>query len=173
MNRILVLLLLFLSTSAWSETPVSLYDGKLKFDAPAEFRPMAPELIAVKFPRGSGPQHVYSDAKTTATSIAFTHSLGKLTDERLEEFREALVSMLSASKPGIIWIKKEIVVIQGRRWARLECTTPGADSVIHNEILVTPLDGRVLLVNLNTLNSLLPSAGSKLAAVKASLRLAP
>ena len=171
MRMLLMLLLLFLPTGAWSD-PQSLYEGKLKFTVPEGFQPMSRELIAVKFPRANAPQHVYADAKTT-TSIAFTHSVSKLSDERLEEFLGAMVSMLPGLKPGLKWIKKEIVVIQDHRWACLEFTTPGADSVIHNEILATPMGGRALLVNLNTVDSLLPSVESKLAAVKASLRLAP
>ena len=169
MMRLLWVLLL-LCTPVWSDTPASLYDGELKFSLPDKFTTMSKEIFAAKFPGPNAPQHVYSD-KNGTTSVAFSHSQSKLSDDKLEEFQAFMVSMLPKMKQGLRWVKKDIVKIAGRRWVRLEFTTPAVDCTIHNEILITPMQGRALLVNLNCVQDSLSRVQRQLDSIKNSLRV--
>ena len=162
--------LLLLCSPVWSDTQASLYDGELKFSVPDKFGAMSKDMMDSKFPGPNPPQHVYSD-KNGATSVAFTHSKSKLSDDKLEEFQAFMASMLPKMKPGLRWVKKDIIKIAGRRWVSLEFTTPAVDCTIHNEILITPMQGRALLVNLNCVQDSLSRVQPQLDSVRNSLRI--
>lgn len=132
---------------------VSLYDGIVSFVPPEGFTPPSDEVIRKKFPNATSPATVYANARTT-TSIAISyHPSQALKPEQLPEFKAAMRSFMEKQQVGSEWLKDELVEINGRRWVHFELVTVAVDARIHNHMLFTSVDRRMLLFNFNsTLN---------------------
>src|SRR5262249_9591431 len=139
-------------------TTVSLLDGKLKFDVPSDFSrdpndPKDPKTLA-KF---SGPDGAWGEV------LRGTHGL---TPDKLEDYLKMRVREYSKGfkwlpkDSHLEWLKKEIVTIDGRKWAdrRYVPMLKGGKDYSHNPLytcfLTTSYKGQLLEIdftsNLNT-----------------------
>jgi len=137
--------------SAAAGTTVSLLDGKLKLDIPPDFSrdpddPKEPKTLA-KF---SGPDGAWG------TVLRGTHGL---TPEQLDGYLKMRVSEYSKSfkwlpkDSHLQWLKKQIVSINGRKWADWSFvpTMKGRKDYSHNPVytrnLTTSYKGQLLELN--------------------------
>jgi hypothetical protein len=157
---------LFYSLAAAAKTTSAL-GGKLRIQLPAGFTPLSRSEIEAKFPPLRPPQLVYGNAERNVT-IAVTHSDSKLAPQQYSQFATYMKLMLQTR---MTVQEDEMIDIGGRRWIRLAGTAQAIDQPIHNEMLMTSLDNRALIVNLNCVTRLLPKYKKSLRAVRDSLRL--
>ena len=141
-----------------STSAVSLLDGKLKLDIPPDFSrdaedPKSPKTLA-KF---SGPDGAWGEV------LRGTHGL---TPDKLDGYLKMRVAEYSKGfnwlpkDSHLQWLKKEIVTIDGRKWAdwRFVPMLKGKNDYSHNPVytrfLTTSYEGQLLEVtftsNLNT-----------------------
>jgi hypothetical protein len=139
-------------------TTVSLLDGKLKLDIPLDFSrdtddPKSPKTIA-KF---SGPDGAWGEV------LRGTHGL---TPDKLEGYLKTRVAEYSKGfnwlpkDSHLQWLKKDIVTIDGRKWAdwryvpMLKGTKDYSHSPVYTRFLTTSYKGQLLEItftsNLNT-----------------------
>ena len=139
-------------------TTVSLLDGKLKLDIPSDFSrdandPKNPKTLA-KF---SGPEGAWGEV------LRGTHGL---TPDKLEGYLKMRVAEYSKGfnwlpkDSHLQWLKKDIVTIDGRKWAdwryvpMLKGTKDYSHSPVYTRFLTTSYKGQLLEItftsNLNT-----------------------
>jgi tetratricopeptide (TPR) repeat protein len=139
-------------------TTVSLLDGKLKLDIPSDFSrdandPKNPKTVA-KF---SGPEGAWGEV------LRGTHGL---TPDKLEGYLKMRVAEYSKrfnwlpKDSHLQWLKKDIVTIDGRKWAdwryvpMLKGTEDYSRSAVYTRFLTTSYNGQLLEItftsNLNT-----------------------
>ena len=140
---------LLLSTTALGLEAVPLLDGQLSFDTPLGFRAWTVEEIAQKYPNARPPQHVYANERGTV-SIALTHSETAVAPAQLSRLQLAMEQLLPRTIPGLEWIAREMLEINGQPWVHFELTSFAVDTDIHNHMYLTSLDGRMLGVNMNS-----------------------
>lgn len=127
----------------------------ISFDAPTGFTALSKDEIAVKFPSNRAPSGVIGNARRT-TTIAFELKPDKLAPQQLGEAKEALERMFERIIPGLEWKGRKIVQLQGQDWIQLEMSSRAVDTDIHNIMLVTSRDGRILIFNFNSTKSEFP-----------------
>jgi hypothetical protein len=149
----------------------TLADGRIRFVAPPGFTEMSAALLAAKYPNGGAPRHAVSDSKTT-TSIAFDLQDQRLPTSDPDVLRKALTDNF-AQLPKLKWISNEVRDINGRKWGYLEFTAAAADQGIHNIILASAYDGRLLLFNFNSTVAEFPKVESALRTSIGTIRVAP
>jgi len=147
LSRVAILILIFLPASA--QDRVSMADGRVSFVPPDGFRAMTEAEIKLKYPRSNAPQYVYSNEPMNV-SIAITFSPQAVTLEGLPQLKAAMEQALPRLVPGLNWLTREIVEINGRPWVHFEMTSFAVDTDIHNEMYMTAFDGKMLGFNFNS-----------------------
>lgn len=168
----LSLIALVILPAASAQDRVSLADGRVSFVLPPGFRAMTDAEIKFKFPRGNAPQYVYANERLNV-SIAITFSPQALTPGRLSELKAAMEQMLPRTIPGLTWLTREIEEINGRDWVHFEMTSSAIDTDIHNEMLFTAFDGRMLGFNFNATVALHGQYKDALQKSRDSIRILP
>jgi tetratricopeptide (TPR) repeat protein len=146
------------ANQATAGTVVSLLDGKLKLDIPPDFSrdagdPKDPQTVA-KF---SGPDGAWGEV------VRGTHGL---TPDKLNDYLKMRVAEYSKGfnwlpkDSHLQWLKREIVTIDGRKWADwryvpiLKGTKDYSHSPVYTRFLTTSYEGQLLEItftsNLNT-----------------------
>jgi len=144
----LVVVLLFVG-QAIAQGTVSLADGRLSFEIPNGFRALTSGEIGLKYPSARPPQYAYANDRG-GVSIAVTFSDTVVDLEQLPELQQAMEQMLPRIVPGLRWITRESVEINGRTWIHFEHLSSAVDTDIHNHMYMTSLDGRMLGINMNS-----------------------
>ncbi len=145
----LSLVCVFAVQVSYANDRVSLGDGRVSFVPPAGFKAWTKEQIRAKYFRGNPPQYVFAN-ETGAVTVAVTFSPGKVAPEQLSEFKTAMEQMLPRMIPGLKWVSREFVTINGRKWLHLEMTSHAIDTDIHNHMYATSLDGKALFFGFNS-----------------------
>jgi hypothetical protein len=123
-------------------------DGGVSFLAPPGFTALTPEEIAVVFPRQGAPRHAVGNARRTST-IAYDLLDQKAPSNNLDELRQALMKNF-VQLPKIKWVANEVRRIGNRDWAYLEFTALLTDRGVHNIVLLSVHNRRLLLFNFNS-----------------------
>lgn len=134
--------------------PVTLLDGKLKIDIPADFsrEPVSSKDVktVAKFARKDG---------AWGEVLRGTHGL---TPDKLDGYLNMRVTEYSKGfdwlpkDSHLQWLKKEIVTIDGRKWAdwrfvpMLNNQTSYANSPVYTRFLTTSYKGQLLEINFTT-----------------------
>jgi hypothetical protein len=148
-----VLVLLGGAAQIWSraETPLEtrpLLGGIVKMLVPTAFRPMPEEMLKLKYPMERRPTLVLSN-EAGSVSLALKHTRNTLQDEQLAEAHRTFERMFRNLYPSAHWYRSELITLNGRRFALLELRTPAIDTEIRNLMLMTSVDGRLLLISAN------------------------
>jgi hypothetical protein len=145
-------------------------DSTVYFEAPDGFTPLTSAEIALKYPRGNPPKQVAGDARRT-TSIAYDLKNNRIPETELEKGLAFFGDNLGKMIPGVVWKRKEIIELQGKRWIYLEMTSAAIDTDIYNIMLVTPHEGKTLMFNFNSTKEEFAKNELALRASLASIRL--
>lgn len=145
-----------------SAAPFSIPAAGMSFEAPEGFTALSSAEIDAKYPSKRGPSFVVGNARRT-TTIAFDLKDNKLPPDQLPQVKAAFEQLFDRIVPGIEWKERKLVQMQGQTWIYLEMTSRAADTDIHNLMLVTPRQGRMLVLNFNSTRTEFP-------AVEAALR---
>ncbi len=140
--------LLFLTAAHAAAETFAILPANGEIDAPDGFTPLSKSEIAQKYPYRDAPFMVLGNAgRSTTISVNLYNE--EISNERLDEKKQELETLLDRMTPGIQWQKREITELNGRKWVYLEFTSHAVDTDIHNMMLITPRLGRMLLFNFN------------------------
>lgn len=155
MRRLFAILALTAAVTAHGAETVTLFDGRLTFTLPDGFAIMPPKLKKLKYPNANRPKYIYSNTKTT-TSIAVNTMEARLTDSQLPDFRNFIEKSMKRMVPGCRILKRDLINLNGTRWAKLELKSNAIDTDIHNILLMAALDGQPVMFNFNATNDEYP-----------------
>jgi hypothetical protein len=136
-----------------TEERVQFKDGRVSFVPPAGFKPMSKEDINFKFGRSGAayaPDFAYSANERHNVAVAFGAKGSGLPPIALEELKKMMEKQLESSIPGLEWIEREIVTLNGTRWIRLHLKSAAIDTGVINDMYFTTFDGQLLLFNFNS-----------------------
>lgn len=155
MKKITTVALLLLWPALLLARPFRLDRGNIKFEAPANFKPLSKKIIRLKFPGANAPTFAVG-TKTASSSIAYDLKKVALLPQQLPEAQKAITKAFTNSIHGIEWKKNEIVYLPGeskRKWIRYEFISSASDTEVYNIILITSYKEKMLLFNFNSIMS--------------------
>lgn len=147
---------------------VTFADGRISFVPPRGFTLLTPAELAAKYPRAGAPRNAVGNARRT-TSIAYDLLDQRAPSADLEAARKFFASTYEQMFPKLVWVSNDVRRLGNREWAHLEFTAAAADQELHNIVLVSVYDGRVLLFNFNSTTAEFPSVERALRASMATI----
>lgn len=149
---------------------VAVGDSGVTFEAPEGFEPLSAEMMAVKWPTNRAPAYAVGTA-TGATTVAYDVKPNPLPQAALPEAQKSFTQVFDRIIPGIVWKKNEIVSHAGQQWLFMEMSSHAVDADIHNIMLVTGVDGRMVVFNFNSTRKEFPQYEAALRKSIDSIRL--
>lgn len=128
--------------------PTRLLDGKFEILLPDDFQPMPDELLRVKYPSQNRPTLVFTNPDGSV-NVALNHTSTRVSPAQLEEMHQQLDTSIRQAHPQAEWRFSGFWNHHGRRWTQLEFISQAADTRIHNLMLATSADNRMLAVTFN------------------------
>ena len=148
-SALILIVLVSFAGRGFSQTSVSLRDGRLSLEIPGGFTGWTAEQISLKYPNANPPQFVFANSRGNV-SIAITFSQTVVSLDQLPQLKTSMEQMLPRMIPGLEWIARETLEINGRPWIHFELTSFAVDADIHNHMYMTSFDGRMLGINMNS-----------------------
>jgi hypothetical protein len=151
MRTALAFALLVLTLNVARAEDVSILDGAVTLTIPEGYSRLSPSEMSVKFSRTNRPPlAAFADADRNA-SIAFTLSKQRnpFSEAQLPEFLDAMEQLFPRMMPGLVWHKREVIEISGRKWGRLHLSGHALDTDVTNDMYFTSFRGDIFGVNLN------------------------
>lgn len=139
---------LLLLTSAVQAERFQVPETTLSFDAPEGFAQLDRALIEAKFPNRNAPTWVVGNARGT-TTIACGLRPSSLAPAQLEPALTGMGDVIARITPGHQWVERKLIDLAGTRWIHFEMTSTAADTDIHNIMLITSYETRMLACNFN------------------------
>jgi hypothetical protein len=126
----------------------ALFGGKVRISVPAEFRPMSPELLKQRYPSAYPPALVYMNESSTI-NIAVDHTTHSLKTEQLPAAIEQVRQTFRVQHPTARFLRSEMTQINGKPYFIIEVETPAANTTVHNIMVGTSLDDRLMVASFN------------------------
>lgn len=142
--------------------------GRISFVPPPGFTLLTPAELTAKYPRAGAPRNAVGNARRT-TSIAYDLLDQRAPSADLEAARKFFASTYEQMFPTLRWVSNDVRRIGEREWAHLEFTAAARDQALHNIVLVSVYDGRVLIFNFNSTTAEFPSVERALRASMATI----
>ncbi|MCA9006363.1 MAG: hypothetical protein KDA70_13920 [Planctomycetaceae bacterium] len=133
--------------------PRTLLDGDLQLLIPEGFTLMSEKNIKLKYPSERRPTLVFSNV-SGSVNVAINYTTNSMSQGRINRFHRDLEEMFQKQFPTATWYQSGVADINGRKWALLNLTTPAADIDVHNLMVGTTLNRRLLLVTFNVTKDL-------------------
>lgn len=159
--HLLLWFILSLSCGQAAAATITIPGSTVSFEAPDDFTPLTQEEIAKKWLRAKPPAFAVGNARRT-TTIAYDIRNQSVAEDQLEAGLDVFARLFDRLIAGIVWKKKEIAVIGGRRWIYLEMTSNAIDTDIYNILLSAPHEGKLVLFNFNSTKEDFPSLEASL-----------
>jgi len=121
----------------------------ITFDSPADFTVYTEELISKKWPSNQAPKWAVGN-ETGSTTIAYDIKPSDISQAPLDEVLKSFEQLLERMVPGLEWIEKDVITIEGKEWIFLEMTSNAVDADIYNIMLVTSYEQEMLIFNFNS-----------------------
>jgi hypothetical protein len=150
---------------------VFLYERRVSFVPPETFKQPSEDVIRRKFANATTPATVYANERATTSVAVSYHPSQTLSPEQLPQFKSVMADFLDKQQPGLEWLNNELVEINGVTWVHFEFLSAAKDAKIHNDMLFTSVDRRMLLFNFNSTKNEYPKYEKALEASKASIRV--
>lgn len=123
-------------------------DGRVSMLVPMGFGLMSEEMLQIKYPNDNRPSIVLSDSRGTV-NVAMDHKSVSVEPTQIAGVYSTLERTFKNLYPSATWNRSEVVVVGGRTWAVLDLFTPAIDGEIRNIMMVTSLEGRLLVISFN------------------------
>jgi hypothetical protein len=156
----IALALSLFAAHANSET-FSIPDVGVSFEAPLGYTKLDAAEIAIKYPSNRAPAFVVGNARRT-TSIAYDLKPNGFPADKIGEVKEFFEKTFDRVVPGIDWKQRKLIDMLGQQWIYLEMSSRAIDTDIHNIMLVTPLQGKMLIFNFNSTKDEFPKVEAEL-----------
>jgi hypothetical protein len=125
---------------------VYLADRQFSMMPPSGFVPMPAEEVAKKYPAGNEPLQVFTNGDRTA-SIAVTFTQQPLALNQLPELQGLMSKHLEKTVPGLKWIRKDLLAINGGSWLNMEGVAQEQGEKLHSDMYFTSFQNRMIGVN--------------------------
>lgn len=143
-----IALLIAMVSPAFAERTIISSSGA-SFEPPTGFTELTQQEIDLKYPSKNPPKFVVGNERRT-TTIAYAIIDEALMDQALPKTLTSLEQQMQSALPGLKWFNRKLIKMQGQRWIYLEMTSKAVDTSIHNIMLMTPHDGKMLIINFNS-----------------------
>lgn len=150
---------------------ITFADGRVSFVAPPGFSALTTDELAAKYPQSGAPRLAVGNARRT-TSIAYDLLDQRAPSEDLDAARKFLADTYEKALPNVKWVGNEVRKVGSRTWAYLEFTANATDQELHNIVLVSTYDGRILMFNFNSTSAEFPRVEQALRASMATIAIA-
>ncbi|WP_163934056.1 hypothetical protein [Paraferrimonas sp. SM1919] len=150
MKQIVALTFLLFSSFSFANesTENVVLEGIVSLDIPQGFSRMSDELARRKYPMEQRAKSIFTNSQGNV-DILVNYTQNKVPDNQEDLLRQALSNNMKRMHPTAQWHSNEVVEINGHKYAFLELTTPALDTDIHNVMLATTVNGRVLIISFN------------------------
>ncbi len=125
---------------------IYLANRRLSFLPPDGFVPMPAAEITKKYPTDNPPLQVFTNGDRTA-SIAITFTQQPLTLSQLPELQGLMSKHLEKTVPGLKWIRKDLLAINGGSWLNMEGISQDKAGKLHSDMYFTSFQERMIGVN--------------------------
>ena len=169
MKYLLIAFLALSSANFAHASTIVVPETAASFEAPAGFTPLTKNEIDAKYP-DSAPAHVVGNEDRTVT-IAFELKPFPFTDAELPQIMEGASASMQGNVPGLKWVDRKLVDLDGQRWIYLESTSSSAGKDTHGILLVTPHAGKALFFDFSATREAFTTAEALLRASLDSIRL--
>ena len=143
---------------------------EVTFDAPDDLKPLSKEVIATKWPTARAPAYAVG-TPTGTTTIAYDLKPNRIPQAALPEIKKTFTELFERMIPGIEWKKNEIIEHSGQKWLLMEMTSSAVDTDIHNIMLMTGFEGKMLVFNFNSTKEEFPKYEAALRKSMKSVKL--
>jgi hypothetical protein len=125
-------------------------DGSnVTFESPDGFTALSDDEISAKFPSENAPKFAIGN-KNRTTIVAYDIKPHAIPTDKLDEVKESFVKLFSLIIPGIEWKEQKLIDLAGRKWIYLEMTSNTTGTNIHNIMLITAYEEKMLVFNFNS-----------------------
>lgn len=126
--------------------PVKLGILPVTVEPNAKLLTLTAEGIRKAFPSAAGRPDVVFVTEDRKVSVAFEWREGKLATNEVEKLVAQFPALIRAQVPNIKSLKANVLQQGGTSWAQFVFTTPGQGDELRRELLMTSLNGRLLVV---------------------------
>jgi hypothetical protein len=152
---------------------VYILDRKISFVPPAGFRQMTDAEMDKKYPdEANAPQLAYRNAEGDAT-VALRITNQPLEIAQLPELKAVLSKHMESTVPGLKWIRKDMIAINGGSWLKMEATSQDKKEKLYNDMYFTAFQGRMMGMNFNAAIDRYPKLKAALEACRDSVQVLP
>lgn len=128
--------------------PVTLLRGFVSLEVPEGLSPLAPDLRKARFPDlPSDAGEVLASRDGSATVTAYCPEMPFPDD--MTTARPALSLELHELYPDALWVRDDLVMVDGRFCARFSFETVAPDGPMRHDMLVSGHDGRMLVISVS------------------------
>ncbi len=150
---------------------IYILDRKISFIPPAGFQQMTDGEMDKKYPdRDNAPQLAYRSADGKAT-VALRITDQPLDITKLPELKGILSKHMEQTVPGLKWIRKDMIAINGGSWLKMEATSQDKEQKLYNDMYFTAFQGRMLGMNFNAKADQYPKLKASLEACRDSVQI--
>jgi hypothetical protein len=152
---------------------VYILDRKISFVPPEGFKQMTDAEMDKKYPdQENAPQLAYRNAEGDAT-VALRITNQPLEIAQLPELKGVLSKHMESTVPGLKWIRKDMIAINGGSWLKMEATSQDKKEKLYNDMYFTAFQGRMLGMNFNAGVDRYPKLKAALEACRDSVQVLP
>jgi hypothetical protein len=160
------------STAAFDEPGrVYLADRQISLVPPEGFVALSAEAIRIQYPSSNPPNYVFSNGDRTA-SIAITATPQPLTLKQLPELQELMRKHMEKTVPGIKWVQRDFMAINGGSWVKLEATSKKQQENLHSDMYFTSFNDRMLGINFSASTEKYPTIKAAFTQSRDSIQIA-
>jgi hypothetical protein len=160
------------STAAFDEPGrVYLADRQMSIVPPEGFVALTAEDIRAQYPSNNPPNYVFSNGDRTA-SIAITFTPQPLTLKQLPELQQLMSKHMEKTVPGIKWVQRDFMAINGGSWVKLEATAKKQQENLHSDMYFTSFNDRMLGINFSASTKKYPKIKAAFTQSRDSIQIA-
>ncbi len=122
----------------------SFADGRFFLKLPKSFAPMDESLIAVKYPSGNAPTHVFTNEQTTI-NVALNITENNMSDDEIAQY----IKYMEQELENMEVLSSGVTEKSGRQIGQISFRSAAVDTDIYNHFLAFSDDGKLVLITFN------------------------
>jgi hypothetical protein len=151
---------------------VYLADRQLSFVPPEGFIAMTADEIKQQYPSSNPPNYVFTNPDRTA-SIAISFTPQALSLKQLPELQKLMSQHMEKTVPGIKWVQRDYMAINGGSWVKLEAKAKKQQANLHSDMYFTAFNDRMLGINFSANVDQYSSVKDRFTKSRDSIQMAP
>jgi hypothetical protein len=160
------------STAAFDEPGrVYLADRQMSLVPPEGFVALSAEDIRAEYPTPNPPNYVFSNGDRSA-SIAITFAPQALNLKQLPELQQLMSKHMEKTVPGIKWVQRDFMAINGGSWVKLEAIAKKKQENLHSDMYFTAFNDRMLGINFSASTEKYPTIKAAFTQSRDSIQIA-